>query len=123
MPIDIAIMAKKPTGSAPPPMPKSFGRSAAPAAIAVSAKPSSAVMGGQDDETAEAQGSFTISPEAVSYRGPEKKCAACEYRADDQTCKILKISVEDEASCNAFESKSEDMGGMMPDAGAIEKGY
>ena len=123
MPLDIAIIAK-PKG--PMPMPKAFGQSPSASTNQGAAAKVSPIASGDntDDETAEAQGTITIKPEAVGYRVPEEKCSACEYRADDQSCKILKISVEDAASCNAFEEKEADAG-AMPDvlAGYGNKGY
>jgi hypothetical protein len=71
-------------------------------------------MGGMapaEDEAIEVAGGFNIAPEALSYRTADKQCSSCEYfdENDDAegNCRVLKMPVEQDAGCNAHESKNE----------------
>lgn len=62
-----------------------------------------------DDEAIEEMGGFTLMPDAVCYRTADQQCKSCEYLQEGNQCKVLNMVVEDDAGCNAHESKSEDM--------------
>ncbi len=86
------------------------------------AKPSGGGLGGDTaDETAEAAGEVSIKPEAVCFRTADQVCGSCEYN-EAGTCKVLKTSVQDGDSCNAFEAKGEDAGMGMGDGMGMESG-
>ena len=99
---------------------KPAAKSSNPFASAATAKPSGAGLGlDTPDETAEAAGEVQIKPEAVCYRTADQVCGSCEYN-ESGTCKVLKTTVQDGDSCNAFESKTEDAGMGMGDGMGME---
>jgi hypothetical protein len=47
-----------------------------------------------------------VRPEAVSFRTPEEVCGNCEYHGADDVCAVLKMEVDPQAGCNAFEMRA-----------------
>ena len=62
----------------------------------------------------------TVSPEAVMYHDELHTCGTCEYMGEGGNCAILKMPVQEQGACNAFESKNEDESMMAPDEGEGE---
>ncbi len=108
----IAVGGKQPPprykapGSDPPPP------SSSPAAAAPSPRSAPSGKGGDpapsDQDAGRPEQDVTISPEAVCYHDSSQVCSSCEYLAGDQ-CRVLKMPVDPQGHCSAFEAKAGDM--------------
>lgn len=56
-----------------------------------------------------------IKPEAVNYHDEPHACGMCMYMGQDQQCGVLKMQVNPEGGCTAFEAKSGEGEEPQPD--------
>ena len=61
-----------------------------------------------DPDAGRPEQDVTISPYAVGYHDSTEVCSACEYLKGEQ-CGVLKMHVDPQGHCNAFEAKSGDV--------------
>lgn len=62
-------------------------------------------------------GPAAVKPEAVHYHDDPQSCSMCEYMGEGGQCAILKMQVNPEGGCAAFENKNEGGEEMAPDSG------
>ncbi len=104
----IAVGGKHP----PPPRykatPDEPPKSAAPAAPSHPALGKGGDPAPSDLDAGRPEQDVTVSPEAVDYHDSSESCSVCEYMAGDQ-CRMLKMPVDPQGHCEAFEAKAGDM--------------
>lgn len=92
-----------------------------PHAAAQSSQPAPSGKGGgpatpSDLDAGRPEQDVTISPEAVCYHDSSRVCSSCEYLAGDQ-CRVLKMPVDPQGHCSAYEAKAGDMDGTQGEEG------
>jgi hypothetical protein len=81
-----------------------------------SPRPAPSEKGGgppKDPDAGRPEQGVTISPQAVCYHDSSEVCSGCEYFEGEQ-CRVLKMAVDPNGHCNAFEAKAGDA--AMPES-------